>query len=756
MSRSYKKDGVEVNTPLDKSKKYKYNKSGDLVESTGTPGTNEIVMSGSKSSLRRMADMERNITILATTLTTDDGLVDDGHNASYDSNIAKTTRFKQTVRMDSSLDMQATIDMNGDKITSVGTPTVDTDAANKTYVDTAISGSSSSGAEFVASGTLPNGVPVILNVDGTVEAVTIAGTPANINAGHAMHGSYNIKNSRVEFDPYNANKFVITYNTGTFNHAIVGTISGTSISFGSSTQLGQGAEPDISFDPSTPNRFVVVAGTGSAAYTFACTISGTTITAGPQANAANGYLQWQGRPKVAFDPSGTGKFLVCHTVTGGYVAVSQGTISSGDVISFGSPHICFSANSGFIQIGFDGGNVGKFILTWVDGAQSTGRVISGQVTGSSITVGTAVVYAPANTNTHNTLAVDTSTSDSFVISFIKSGILNVVAGTVSGNSITLGSDTPFLANSDYVISAAMGYHISAAFDPHNVGRFMIAFRGGPNTSHVHPQAVVGTLVGNSITLGSVFNTANMNYYTSNNYLQIKTGKMSFAFDPNVPGNFITSFIDVDGTGNMDVVLGQLELPATPNLTADNFIGISSALYADGATANITLAGSVSDNHSGLTTNSTYYVQTDGTIATTADTPSVELGRAISSTSLLLTSAGSDGSTGIQGVQGIQGAAGLGINFLGQVATISDLSPSSNTQGDAYIVQADDSLHVWDGSSAWVSGGSIQGPQGIQGAQGNVGSTGATGATGPAGPAGSGGSGGSSIASYLINSYIGGL
>ena len=142
MSRSYKKDGVEVNTPLDKSKKYKYNKSGDLVESTGTPGTNEIVMSGSKSSLRRMADMERNITILATTLTTDDGLVDDGHNASYDSNIAKTTRFKQTVRMDSSLDMQATIDMNGEQITSVGTPTVDTDAANKTYVDTAISGSS--------------------------------------------------------------------------------------------------------------------------------------------------------------------------------------------------------------------------------------------------------------------------------------------------------------------------------------------------------------------------------------------------------------------------------------------------------------------------------------------------------------------------------------------------------------------------------------------------------------------------------------
>ena len=172
---------------------------------------------------------------------------------------------------------------------------------------------------------------------------------------------------------------------------------------------------------------------------------------------------------------------------------------------------------------------------------------------------------------------------------------------------------------------------------------------------------------------------------------------SLSFDTYTSGRFIAFYRNRTGSPNYGATLfGQLATVAAPNLTtetADNFIGISSASYADGETATVTLAGSVSDNQTGLTTNSVYYVQTDGTIATTADTPSVELGRAISSTSLLLTSAGSDGSTGIQGVQGIQGAAGLGINFLGQVATISDLSPSSNTQGDAYIVQADDSLHV---------------------------------------------------------------
>lgn len=95
--------------------------------------------------------------------------------------------------------------------------------------------------------------------------------------------------------------------------------------------------------------------------------------------------------------------------------------------------------------------------------------------------------------------------------------------------------------------------------------------------------------------------------------------------------------------------------------------------------------------------------------------------------------GIPGPEGPQGIQGIEGAAGTGINFRGQVATVAEL-PASAEQGDAYIVQADDSLQVWDAtSSSWVSGGSIQGPQGIAGAQG---SKGLQGEIGPAGPQGS--------------------
>ena len=82
-----------------------------------------------------MADMERNISILATTLMTTDGTSDDGDNATYDSNVNKKTRFKKEVRMDTKVQVKAGVDMNSTKITELSTPTASTDAANKSYVD---------------------------------------------------------------------------------------------------------------------------------------------------------------------------------------------------------------------------------------------------------------------------------------------------------------------------------------------------------------------------------------------------------------------------------------------------------------------------------------------------------------------------------------------------------------------------------------------------------------------------------------------
>jgi hypothetical protein len=71
-TRKMKSGGVMIDADLDKTKRYKYDNTGSLVESVGTVGVNEIEISGSKSNLRRMAEVERNISILATQLTTTD------------------------------------------------------------------------------------------------------------------------------------------------------------------------------------------------------------------------------------------------------------------------------------------------------------------------------------------------------------------------------------------------------------------------------------------------------------------------------------------------------------------------------------------------------------------------------------------------------------------------------------------------------------------------------------------------------------
>ena len=72
-----------------------------------------------------------------------------------------------------------------------------------------------------------------------------------------------------------------------------------------------------------------------------------------------------------------------------------------------------------------------------------------------------------------------------------------------------------------------------------------------------------------------------------------------------------------------------------NLTAENFIGISNGAYSDGQTATIQIAGSVDDAQSSLTSGQQYYVQGDGTLSETADSPSVLAGTAVAATKLMI-------------------------------------------------------------------------------------------------------------------------
>ena len=86
---------------ISRTKKYKYNKSGSLVEITASAplGDDEFKVSGSKSSLRRIADLERNVTLLINKLATIDTESDINSSDDFDQWVTDTTAFTKDVTL---------------------------------------------------------------------------------------------------------------------------------------------------------------------------------------------------------------------------------------------------------------------------------------------------------------------------------------------------------------------------------------------------------------------------------------------------------------------------------------------------------------------------------------------------------------------------------------------------------------------------------------------------------------------------------
>jgi hypothetical protein len=107
--------------------------------------------------------------------------------------------------------------------------------------------------------------------------------------------------------------------------------------------------------------------------------------------------------------------------------------------------------------------------------------------------------------------------------------------------------------------------------------------------------------------------------------------------------------------------------------------------------------------------------------------------------------GPTGPTGFTGATGPTGAQGAnaGITVLGSVANIAALPSSGNSAGDAYQVESEGEIYVWDSvDSVWFSVGALQGPTGPTGPTGVRGDDSTVpGPTGPTGPTGATGAAG---------------
>ena len=74
----------------------------------------------------------------------------------------------------------------------------------------------------------------------------------------------------------------------------------------------------------------------------------------------------------------------------------------------------------------------------------------------------------------------------------------------------------------------------------------------------------------------------------------------------------------------------------PNLTTENFVGFMKGAALDGTNGEILSSCSIARNQTSLTAGQTYFVSpTDGALSTSAGTPSVTAGTAISSTEIIV-------------------------------------------------------------------------------------------------------------------------
>ena len=471
----------------------------------------------------------------------------------------------------------------------------------------------------VASGALANGDTVVVNNDGTVSVV--GGSDVSENIGSPNTFQTGVYRFAPVYDS-NSNKLVIVYTGGAPNYyatAVVGTISGTSISFGTPVVInsdGSGNAFSGVFDPDT-NKVIYNFKSANVYRTVVGTVSGTSISFGSattlESQSSNGSTS-----AIAYDTVNNKVVSVYTNLNNPRIRAKVGTVS-GTTISYGSyvqvNSVSATQTANYVAAAFDT-NSGNVAIFWQNSGNSNyGTSIAGTVSGTSITFGSNVIYSAAYTI--RTKAVYDSVNSKVVVAWhtnTPSTLVKAIVGEVSGTGATATISYGTAVDID-----ASDYNSgSLAFEP-NSGKIVAHYPDTGNSSY--PVVVSGEVSGTSISFGtpSVIQTSAAIYGGST---------------VDTSNNRVIIGYELSSDYTMKVVSYQPAYTST-NLTAENYIGIAKSAAADGTSAVVQTGCSINDAQSGLTAGQDYYVQTDGTLGTSPADPSVFASTAVSATKLIV-------------------------------------------------------------------------------------------------------------------------
>ena len=413
----------------------------------------------------------------------------------------------------------------------------------------------------VASGTLPSGQPVIVNANGTVSVIAqggpAAGTPVVVT------GTLNLDdgNGSVVYDS-NSNKIVYAYtnpSNSNYGEVAIGTVSGSSITFGTAVVVASSSSDFFSSTFDTSNSKVVLAyrdiGNSLRATSVVGTVSGTTISFGTPVVFNTGSSNTF---SLTFD-STNNKIVIAYKDSNQHGQGVVGTVS-GTNISFGSSTAFQSNQTNNPNATYDIAS-GKTLFSYVAAAESDyGAAKVATVSGTSISFGSRVFFASAATSRLVT-AYD-SNAGKHVISYADPSSSNrgtSIVATVSGTSVSFG--TPVVFDSSEITRT------STTFDSTN-NKVVIAYRDEDNSNY--GSVIVGTVSGTSISFGTpvVFETSEI----GNTYATFDSGS----------SQTIIGYMD---RGNSEKGTAVTFAVSPTNLTAENFIGFAGGLVEVSGSAN---------------------------------------------------------------------------------------------------------------------------------------------------------------------------
>jgi len=483
-----------------------------------------------------------------------------------------------------------------------------------------IDGASAGGgtADFVASGAIANGDTVILNSDGTV---SVAGNYGNgsvasrtdVSSAGALYqkGTYDI----------NANKLLVVYqdrDNSNYGTAVVGTVSGTSITFGTPVVYNSASTQRmrvIYCSASYVQKSVIVYENFGDSSTDAkvATISGTTVTFGAKFDVKPGVYTDYG--DLAYDPDNNrvlfaywdGAFANSGYGRARLLYVSGTNLGGGTTVTFNA------ADSKEVSTTYDT-NENKFVITYRDGGNSGyGTSVVGTVSNTSISFGTPVVFLSGNMvgvgELGGGLTFD-STNNKIITAYgdsaTNSGRPTIQVGTVSGTSITWGTKAQFAAV-NYATPIGVVYDAAS-------NKIIANYRNGSVTDQM--RGLVGTVSGTTVTFEPEIGLSDGAAYHVNTVP--------------VSGGIVAAIVNKGQTTPTNAAVVQM---AASNITDTNFLGLAAGAISDTATGAITITGGTNTAQSGLTVGEDYFIADDGTLTTTNNGRKV--GRATATTKILV-------------------------------------------------------------------------------------------------------------------------